>query len=195
MQVVGIFLLIAAIWTIWAGAESINPLFLMLAILQNKSDPQSIITQAKALVVQTNASVVAGGTDSSGNPLDLLGTLTGGIVGGTVAGSGGGAGAGTDKASYQAYAAQQLASKYHITDPSQMQSLIKLWNQESGWNPGAVNSSSGAWGIAQILPSAHPDVQKNTNAQAQIDWGLAYIMGRYGSPNNAWQHEVANNWY
>lgn len=182
MQVVGIFLLIVSIWTIWAGTQSLNPLFLMLAILQNKN-PQDVITQAKALVSQTSN----GGSGSSSTPPTPPGAAPPPTAGG--------AAAGTDKASYQAYAAQQLSSKYHITDPGQMQSLIKLWNQESGWNPGAVNSSSGAWGIAQILPAAHPDVQKNTNAQAQIDWGLAYIMGRYGSPNAAWSHEVANNWY
>jgi hypothetical protein len=30
---------------------------------------------------------------------------------------------------------------------------------------------------------------------AQIRWGLSYISGRYGSPANAWGHEIAYNWY
>jgi SLT domain-containing protein len=34
-----------------------------------------------------------------------------------------------------------------------------------------------------------------SSAGAQIDWGLGYIKGRYGSPAGAWAHEVANNWY
>ena len=34
-----------------------------------------------------------------------------------------------------------------------------------------------------------------TNYVTQINWGLAYIAGRYSTPCGAWAHEVANNWY
>jgi hypothetical protein len=47
----------------------------------------------------------------------------------------------------QAYAASQLARYGWSGD--QMPPLIDLWNQESGWNPYAVNPSSGAYGIPQ----------------------------------------------
>jgi hypothetical protein len=71
--------------------------------------------------------------------------------------------------------------------------LLALWNQESGWNPYAVNPSSGAYGIPQSLGHGHP---YNLGDYAnQVRWGLAYISGRYGSPAAAWAHEVANNWY
>jgi hypothetical protein len=65
-----------------------------------------------------------------------------------------------------------------------------LWNQESGWNPNVQNASSGAAGIPQ-------DISGNFHGgwQGQIDWGLQYIKGRYGTPQMAWAHEVANNWY
>jgi hypothetical protein len=93
----------------------------------------------------------------------------------------------------QSYAQSQFA-KYGW-GPDQFGALQQLWNRESGWNPNAVNPSSGAFGIAQILPSAHPDVPRNLSAQQQIDWGLNYIKGRYGSPNAAWGHSQQTNWY
>ena len=79
----------------------------------------------------------------------------------------------------------------------QMQSLINLWNRESGWNTHAANPS-GAYGIPQSLPgskmaSAGPDWR--SNATTQIRWGLRYIKSVYGSPNNAWAHSQATNWY
>lgn len=73
--------------------------------------------------------------------------------------------------------------------------LQQLWQKESGWNPNAVNPSSGAFGIAQILPSAHPTANRNMSAQEQIEWGLNYIRNRYGSPSAAWQHSQRTNWY
>ncbi len=81
---------------------------------------------------------------------------------------------------------------------SQFSCLDSLWNQESGWNVAASNSSSGAYGIPQALPgskmaSAGPDWQ--TNAATQIRWGLGYIQGTYGSPCSAWAHEQADGWY
>lgn len=63
----------------------------------------------------------------------------------------------------------------------------------SGWNSYAVNPSSGAYGIPQSLGHGHP--YNLGDYQAQIRWGLAYISTVYGSPANAWAHEVAHNWY
>ena len=53
--------------------------------------------------------------------------------------------------------------------------------------------SSGAYGIPQSLGHGHP--YDLGDYAAQINWGLSYIKGRYGSPNVAWAHELANNWY
>lgn len=91
----------------------------------------------------------------------------------------------------QAYAAAQLG--LYGWGPDQMGPLIALWNQESGWNPNAVNPSSGAYGIPQSLGHGHP--YNLGDYVAQINWGLDYIKGRYGSPGAAEGHERAFNWY
>jgi len=70
--------------------------------------------------------------------------------------------------------------------------LVELWNGESNWNPHAKNPSSGAYGIPQALPytkmpkAAWPeDKGGQSDPSAQIQWGLSYIKGRYGSPRMA----------
>jgi hypothetical protein len=98
--------------------------------------------------------------------------------------------------SAQAYAAGAVASRGWGND--QFNCLVKLWNKESGWRVNANNSSSGAYGIPQALPgskmaSAGSDWQ--TNAGTQIEWGLGYISGRYGTPCGAWGHSVDVGWY
>jgi hypothetical protein len=94
-------------------------------------------------------------------------------------------------AAAQQYASSQLAKYGWGAD--QMSPLIALWNQESGWNPNAVNSSSGAYGIPQALGHGHP--YNLGDYVAQINWGLSYIASRYGSPGAAESHELADHWY
>jgi hypothetical protein len=76
--------------------------------------------------------------------------------------------------------------------------LVKLWDRESNWRVNAYNSSSGAYGIPQALPgnkmaTAGPDWL--TNPDTQINWGLNYIQGRYGTPCGALSHSDQLNWY
>jgi hypothetical protein len=76
--------------------------------------------------------------------------------------------------------------------------LEKLWEKESNWDHTAQNPSSGAYGIPQSLPGdkmASAGSDWRTNPATQIEWGLGYIDGRYGSPCGAWSHSQANNWY
>jgi hypothetical protein len=91
------------------------------------------------------------------------------------------------------------ASLYGWSIGDEWNSLVKLWNQESGWNNHAKNPSSGAYGIAQALPPtkypASAQESGGSSATQQIAWGLSYIHSRYGSPSAAWAHEQANNWY
>lgn len=94
-------------------------------------------------------------------------------------------------AAAQQYAASRLAAFGWGAD--QMGPLIALWNQESGWNPNAVNPSSGAYGIPQSLGHGHP--YNLGDYVAQVNWGLDYIKGRYGSPAAAEAHEQSANWY
>ncbi len=76
--------------------------------------------------------------------------------------------------------------------------LEALWTKESGWSTTAQNPSSGAYGIPQALPgskmgTAGSDWQ--SNPATQIEWGLDYIAGRYGSPCGAWGHSQSVGWY
>lgn len=95
-----------------------------------------------------------------------------------------------------------LAASYGWSTGQQWDDLVKLWDQESGWNNEAENPSSHAYGIPQALPWTKmpqpawpPRAGGKADPHAQIAWGLAYIKGRYGSPSAAWAHEQANNWY
>jgi hypothetical protein len=63
----------------------------------------------------------------------------------------------------------------------------------SGWNPYAVNPTSGAYGIPQSLGHGHPFALGDY--ANQIRWGFNYIRGRYGNSQNAWAHELSAGWY
>lgn len=76
---------------------------------------------------------------------------------------------------------------------AQWDALNAVAMRESGWNPNAVNKSSGAYGIGQSLGHGHP--YNLGDAPAQITWMLDYIAGRYGSPSAAWAHEQNFGWY
>ncbi len=95
--------------------------------------------------------------------------------------------------------ARLLATPYGWSVGTEWDDLVKLWNQESGWNNKAKNPSSGAYGIPQALPEsklpAAGQESGGSDPTAQISWGLSYIKQRYGSPSAAWAHEQANNWY
>ncbi|HWJ68381.1 MAG TPA: transglycosylase SLT domain-containing protein [Nocardioides sp.] len=76
--------------------------------------------------------------------------------------------------------------------------LDALWHRESGWNHLAENPSSGAYGIPQSLPATKMAVvgaDWRTNPETQINWGLAYIGARYGTPQRAWAHSERVGWY
>ena len=76
--------------------------------------------------------------------------------------------------------------------------LDRLWQKESGWRWNADNPSSSAYGIAQANPgSKMASVGSDwlTNPATQIEWGLGYISGRYGTPCGAWAHSVEIGWY
>ena len=81
---------------------------------------------------------------------------------------------------------------------SEYQCLVLLWNRESQWNPYAENASSGAYGIPQALPGskmASAGADWRTNPITQINWGIGYVKGRYGTPCSAWAHSNAVGWY
>lgn len=97
-----------------------------------------------------------------------------------------------DPGSAQAYAKSALAAQGMGSD--QFSCLVALWNRESGWNVYASNPS-GAYGIPQALPGSKMGAGWQTSATVQINWGLGYISGRYGTPCGAWAHSQSDGWY
>jgi hypothetical protein len=101
-----------------------------------------------------------------------------------------------DPGSAQAYAAGAVAARGWGS--GEFDCLVALWNKESGWRVNAMNPSSGAYGIPQALPGSKMATAGDdwaTNAATQIEWGLGYISGRYGTPCGAWAHSQAVGWY
>lgn len=94
-------------------------------------------------------------------------------------------------AEYQAYA-KTLCKQKGWSD-ADFNSLVKLWNKESGWNPNARNAS-GAYGIPQSMHHSNSSAYKSSY-QVQINWGVNYISSRYGTPSSAWSHSCKYNWY
>jgi len=69
-----------------------------------------------------------------------------------------------------------------------------LVSRESGWNPNAVNASSGACGLAQALPCTK--VPGNPyNPIDSLNWMNGYVTGRYGGWQKAYNFWTANHWY
>lgn len=100
------------------------------------------------------------------------------------------------KAEYQAYAYDLVIAMGWSEDD--FQALVNLWERESGWNPDSHNKSSGAHGIPQSLPASKMAAYGDDyywNAETQIQWGINYILNRYGTPTAAWKHFCAKNWY
>ena len=93
---------------------------------------------------------------------------------------------------YQSYAHSQVLARKWGED--QFTCLVLLWQRESGWRVNAANPS-GAYGIPQALPGSKMGPGWQTDAKVQIDWGLSYIAGRYGTPCGAWGHSNATGWY
>ena len=95
----------------------------------------------------------------------------------------------------QAYAKEQCNNYGWSNDD--YNSLVELWNKESGWNVTAGNPDK-AYGIPQACPGnkmASFGEDWKTNYKTQINWGLSYIKGRYGNPSKAWEHFKKKKWY
>lgn len=92
---------------------------------------------------------------------------------------------------------QQAFARYGWGDGAEFAAASWIIGRESGWNPTAVNPSSGAFGLAQFLGSTKdqylPD--SNTNPGVQGDAMARYIRDRYGDPIKAQQFWMAHNWY
>ncbi|MCD0486498.1 lytic transglycosylase domain-containing protein [Streptacidiphilus sp. ASG 303] len=95
-------------------------------------------------------------------------------------------------------AAGARALAQSMVPASQWAAFDAIVSHESGWNPGATNASSGAYGLGQALPGskmASAGADWRTNPATQIRWALDYMNSRYGSPNAAWAFWQTHHWY
>ena len=101
------------------------------------------------------------------------------------------------KNDYQRYAIDKLVEHDNL---EQYPCLYELWTLESNWRPQALNKSSKAMGIAQLLPSTWKliKVKPTINGYEQVDAGLKYIKRHYGDKGGicrAYAHHLAKGWY
>lgn len=73
-------------------------------------------------------------------------------------------------------------------------SMNHIVNSESGFNPKAVNSISGACGLFQSNPCSKLPC-KLDDIDCQIKWGANYVKQRYGTPSAAWEFWKDKKWY
>ncbi len=66
--------------------------------------------------------------------------------------------------------------------------------KESGWNPNAMNKSSGACGLAQALPCSKLGPNWS-NPVVALNWMNNYVNGRYGGWEGAYTFWQKNHWY
>ena len=115
------------------------------------------------------------------NKVILVGTAT------TGSSSGGSANYGTTMPVGEAQALAHALVVARGWSESEFTCLVRLWQRESGWRSNAHNAS-GAHGIPQALPGSKMGPGWENDASVQINWGIGYIAGRYGTPCGAWNH-------
>lgn len=64
---------------------------------------------------------------------------------------------------------------------------------ESGWNPNAVNPSSGACGLVQVNPCGK--LENAHDPVVNLQWANGYATGRYGSWEGAYNFWISNHWW
>lgn len=67
-------------------------------------------------------------------------------------------------------------------------------SRESGWNPNATNSSSGACGLVQAYPCGKVP-GNGYNPVDNLRWANGYATGRYGSWQGAYNFWINNHWW
>lgn len=79
---------------------------------------------------------------------------------------------------------------------SQWTNVDYIVTRESGWNPSAVNPSSGACGLAQFLPCSTAKAGANWNDPVNaLSRQYAYVNARYGGYGGAVSFWQVNHWY
>jgi len=85
-----------------------------------------------------------------------------------------------------------LNERYSETDVTAMDNIFK---KESGYRADALNEI-GAGGVCQAYPASKMPCQLTTDdLMCQVEWCLQYVENRYGSPEEAWNFHIINNWF
>jgi hypothetical protein len=211
----GIAALLVAVVTLAANAlspngsgastlsQAINALPKSSSIALLEQERQEIITMNAAVSTMTTSSkptvLTPSDMQSAQNPGGS--NTSGGGGGGTSSNSATSQGSTTPVVAPNPGTAQNIAynmmSSFGFSPSTQWTCLDEVWQKESGWVYDAANAS-GAYGIPQSLPAskmASAGSDYLTNPATQIKWGLGYISSTYGTPCNAWAHEVNAGWY
>ena len=96
--------------------------------------------------------------------------------------------AGSPDVAKQYVSAKEYAA-YRLDNTQQYICLSVLYGKESAWDDKAVNGSH--YGI----PQGRSEYLKTANKYEQVDWGLAYIEHRYGTPCAALRFFRENNYH
>lgn len=80
-------------------------------------------------------------------------------------------------------------------DENNITAMDNIFKKESGYRADALNEI-GAGGICQAYPASKMGCQLTTeDLMCQVDWCLSYVNSRYGSPVEAWDFHIINNWF
>ena len=86
-----------------------------------------------------------------------------------------------------------------LLDTKSAQCLKNILNKESHFNPKAVNSSSGAKGVGQLLDETYKNIGLKHSADplAQVIAVIAYVSRHYGANGmcQAWRFHKVHNYY
>lgn len=96
-----------------------------------------------------------------------------------------------DPKSPKGIAWEAVQEKWGIQEWGYFEELI---TRESGWNPYAINQSSGACGLGQSLPCSKMGVEL-WDYDGQIQWIVSYVENRYGDPASALSFWDEHGWY
>ena len=203
-------------WTVWQEKNG-DEVLTSVPITEHSTSQPVTQVRAEGTKEATPAALVAAGIDPKATLEEKteadgttsvryrakLGTLSTKEEIAAIAADAKNADAATQAAAAQAAAdAGAVPTNYSGEDPRSLAKPLVAaqgWSDsEYQWNPYAENASSGAYGIPQSLPGskmASAGADWRTNPVTQINWGIGYIKGRYGTPCSAWAHSNAVGWY
>jgi len=89
------------------------------------------------------------------------------------------------------YAKEQVSAKW---GENHWQAFDTIVTNESGWQVGIKNKTSGSCGIGQALPCSKMG-NLYGNPKGEVDWTIEYIEARYGNPIQALAFWRSHRWY